>query len=89
MNRTKMWYSIAAVAVSIMAMLVLNIVYTNHVGNAAVKASQHAIEVSQRQLCTVLVPVNEIYKRATTDTGKALAAQFQMLVKAYHCEEGR
>jgi len=83
-----MWYSVSAIVVSLMAMLVVNIIYTNHVGNAAVKASKAAVIESQRQLCTVLVPVNEIYKKLTTPTGKELAAQFQALVDAYHCKEG-
>lgn len=88
MNHTKFWYSISAIIASMMAMLVVNIIYTNHVANTAVKANKAAIAESQRQLCTVLVPVTNLYRQATTPLGKELAVVFIKLVDDYHCVGG-
>lgn len=87
MSRTKFWYIVAAIIASIMAMLIGNIIYTNHVGNAAVQAGQHAVAESQRQLCTVLIPIDTIYHQSTSTLGKQFAQLFDALVVAYHCPE--
>ena len=72
--------------ISMFCILIGCIVYTNHVGNAAVRASERALHQSQQQLCSVLLPVNDLYQKSTTELGKQLAAQFQELVNTYHCE---
>lgn len=91
--RMKFWYALAMVFVSVFTVMIVSIIYTNHVAAASRRAAQHAVETSQQQMCTILVPISAAYNQPPpndpkSDIGKQLAREFALLVKNYRCQGG-
>lgn len=88
-NRVAM-YSLVATFVSVLSMLSVNIMYTNHVDQERRKATSLSIAEVQRidrEWCELLVTLDEAYRKTppTTPTGRSVADSIRHLRGDLHC----
>jgi hypothetical protein len=75
MDRTK-WYPLLAVFISVLALSISGVLYTNHVARE-----------SERKWCGMMVGLDEAYKETppNTATGRNIAREIRYLRESFDC----
>lgn len=78
MRQVKFWYALAAVFLTLMLAVALNVIYTNRV------AAQ-----GNKQWCSIIVTLDDSYRKTppTTETGKKIAADMHRLRSQFKCDQ--